>query len=391
MKSDGTTVRKIPGMSFVVAGFVWLLATPMHAETRRVETAATGSPMQTGGENDAPPFQNAHVVKRAVRGALGEDVLRWRGATTGARWLGYSVAAAEGDRTVCCSNWDESGHRCGACQLEGNHEGMNVNSSRMEKATVRLESQWLAVLVRAENGRIVKIRMFSADCTVDGGGKDVLWLAGVPDSESVELLSGYVNAEKSHGEGDESLGKSALTAIALHGDASAEKALLSFAEPTQPEWLRRDTAFWLGAARGADGFHALRKMAHDDPSPRVREQVTFALSVSKEPGAVNEMIRMAHDDTSAQVRGQALFWLAQKAGKKALGAIDAAIQNDPDTEVKKRAVFALSQLPHVEGVPKLIEVAQTNKNAEVRKQAMFWLGQSQDPRALAFFEKVLGQ
>jgi len=100
---------------------------------------------------------------------------------------------------------------------------------------------------------------------------------------------------------------------------------------------------------------------------------------------------MAHDDTSAQVRGQALFWLAQKAGKKAVGAIDGAIQNDPDTEVKKKAVFALSQLPHEEGVPKLIEVAQTNKNPEVRKQAMFWLGQSEDPRALAFFEKVLSQ
>jgi hypothetical protein len=27
----------------------------------------------------------------------------------------------------------------------------------------------------------------------------------------------------------------------------------------------------------------------------------------------------------------------------------------------------------------------------VRKQAMFWLGQSQDPRALAFFEKILAQ
>jgi hypothetical protein len=39
----------------------------------------------------------------------------------------------------------------------------------------------------------------------------------------------------------------------------------------------------------------------------------------------------------------------------------------------------------------LIQVAQTNKNPEVRKQAMFWLGQSNDPRALEFFEKVLTQ
>jgi len=52
-------------------------------------------------------------------------------------------------------------------------------------------------------------------------------------------------------------------------------------------------------------------------------------------------------------------------------------------------VFALSQMPKEDGVPKLIQVAETNRNPEVRKQAMFWLGQSNDPRALEFFEKVL--
>jgi|HubBroStandDraft_3_1064219.scaffolds.fasta_scaffold1360629_2 hypothetical protein len=48
-------------------------------------------------------------------------------------------------------------------------------------------------------------------------------------------------------------------------------------------------------------------------------------------------------------------------------------------------------MPKEEGVPKLIQLAQGNKNPEVRKQAMFWVGQSTDPRALEFFEKVLTQ
>ena len=74
-----------------------------------------------------------------------------------------------------------------------------------------------------------------------------------------------------------------------------------------------------------------------------------------------------------------------------MGAIAGAIENDPDTDVKKKAVFALSQMPKDEGVPKLIEVAKTNHNREVRKQAMFWLGQSNDPRALEFFEQVLSR
>jgi hypothetical protein len=49
----------------------------------------------------------------------------------------------------------------------------------------------------------------------------------------------------------------------------------------------------------------------------------------------------------------------------------------------------LSQMPRDEGVPKLIDVARANRNPEVRKQAMFWLGQSNDPRAVKFFEDIL--
>ena len=386
MKKDWTTIRRVMGLSCIVVGLIWACAVQMKGATGRVQESAS----QNGSASDTPTFQNAHLEKRAARGTLTEEVRNWSGATTAPRWMGYSVTAVEGDRTICCSNWDGANHNCGVCQLEGQHSGIKVNSAK-ENGTVHLEgSKRLAVLLRAENGRLQKIRVFSGDCTVDAGGREVLWLESVKDSDSVTMLTGYVKAEKAARE-DESLGNEALTAIALDADASAEKALLSFVEPAQPEWLRKETAFWLGEARGADGFHALQKMARNDASAHVREQVTFALSVSKDPDAVNEMIRMAHDDASAQVRGQALFWLAQKAGKKAEGTIEGAIQNDPDTEVKKKAVFALSQMPKDEGVPKLIEVAQTNHNPEVRKQAMFWLGQSEDPRALAFFEKVLGQ
>ena len=84
-----------------------------------------------------------------------------------------------------------------------------------------------------------------------------------------------------------------------------------------------------------------------------------------------------------------MFWLSQKAGQNAATAIADAIENDPETDVKKKAVFALSQLPKDQGVPKLIAVARKNRNKEVRKDAMFWLGQSNDPRALAFFEELL--
>jgi HEAT repeat protein len=257
---------------------------------------------------------------------------------------------------------------------------------------VKLEgSRQLIVLYRLEAKQVVKIRVASDDCVLDAGGLAFVWLTGVNQTESVALLATYVRGSGFEDHGDRSVGNGALTAIALHADASADRALESFATPEQREGLRRQAAFWMGAARGNAGLLALQRMAKSDPSSDVRAHVAFALSVSHEAGALDEMIRMAHDDTSTHVRGQALFWLAQKAGKKAVGMITGAIENDPDTDVKKKAVFALSQLPKDEGVPKLIEVAQTNRNPAVRKQAMFWLGQSNDPRALQFFERVLTQ
>jgi HEAT repeat protein len=251
------------------------------------------------------------------------------------------------------------------------------------------------ILLRAESKSVTSIRVLSQECGIDAGGLRLVWLTAVKPEESVAVLSGFVHSEdfadRDRGRDSRRVSDGALTAIALHADPSADSALESFAQPKQREELRKHASFWLGEARGKAGLVALQKMAKNDPSTDVRAHVTFALSVSREPAALDEMIRMAKEDDSAHVRGQALFWLAQKAGKKAVGTIAGAIENDPDTEVKKKAVFALSQLPKDEGVPKLIDVAQTNRNPAVRKQAMFWLGQSNDPRALAFFEKVLAQ
>jgi HEAT repeat protein len=324
---------------------------------------------------------------RAAGASLDATMREIAGTAEKAEWVGYHVDQVAGERGVCCNNnWNDG--NCGTCRLE--RENGATSHTTYTDGNFKLEGgRQLVVLYRMEAKRVVKIRVASDDCTLDAGGLTFVWLTGVKTAESVSLLATYVRGTDFESHGDRGIGNGALTAIALHADASADRALESFVTPEQREGLRRQAAFWMGAARGNAGLTALQHMAKTDPNPDVRAHVAFALSVSHEAGALDEMIRMAHDDTSSHVRGQALFWLAQKAGKKAAGTISGAIENDPDTDVKKKAVFALSQLPKEEGVPKLIEVAQNNRNLEVRKQAMFWLGQSNDPRALQFFEKVL--
>ena len=344
--------------------------------------------LQAHGQVPTPPkTENAKLEQRTVAGSFAQTVDAWAKAASQAQWLGYAVPAASDDRQICCGDWHDGA--CGPCRLEGSDHGSNIN---LRGDKVKLEGpRSLVILLRAENGRIGKTRTVSEDCTIDAGGLQLTWLSEVNPAQSVKYLGRFVAAQEFEEHGHDRLSRGALTAIAMTGDPSADQAIASFVTPDKPEGLRKEAAFWAGEARGAAGFALLKRMAKSDPSTEVRAHVTFALSVSRENDAVDEMIRVAHEDSSTHVRGQALFWLAQKAGKKAASTITGAIDNDPDTDVKKKAVFALSQMPKDEGVPKLIEVAQNNRNPEVRKQAMFWLGQSNDPRALDFFEKILSK
>lgn len=340
--------------------------------------------------NAAPKTENAKIEQRAVAGDFAQTIDAWIREAAQPQWLAYAVPSISRDRQVCCGgqNWDDNG-RCGPCRLEGSEHGSSIN---MRSDKVQLEGpRSMLVLLRSEARKLGKIRVVSDDCTIDAGGLQVLWLTKVNPAESVKYLEKLVTPQEFDEHGHDRLGRGALTAIALTDDTAADHSIAMFTAPDKPENLRKEAAFWAGEARGTTGFLLLKSLAKSDPSSEMRAHITFALSISRENGAVDEMIRMAHEDTSSHVRGQALFWLAQKAGKKAASTITGAIESDPDTEVKKKAVFALSQMPKDEGVPKLIEVAQSNRNLEVRKQAMFWLGQSNDPRALDFFEKILSK
>ena len=380
------TLRRILGLAMILAGITCGVARLAKGTAIKVLASQASTVVKTEATG-MPRIENAKLETRVVSGSLDSTMREISEKADQPQWVGYSVDQISGNRGVCCGNYDGEGN-CGTCRLE--KERNESVSTTTVPGTMKLEGpRQLFILFRLEARKLMRIRVASEDCTLDAGALPFVWLTGVKPVESVAFLEKFVRAADFESRGDHGIGHGALTAIALHADSSADRAFQSFVKPDQPEGLRRQAAFWLGEARGKSGLLALQQIAKNDPSSDVRAHVTFALSVSHESGAIEEMIRMAHEDTSSHVRGQALFWLAQKAGKRAVSTISGVIENDPDTDVKKKAVFALSQLPKDEGVPKLIEVAQTNRNPEVRKQAMFWLGQSNDPRALRFFEEIL--
>jgi hypothetical protein len=332
---------------------------------------------------------HAQVEIPARPSGLAETVEQALASRPGAFWVAWSVPTHT-EHFSCCGSFEDEADTAG-CRLE-DREG-SYSTGRRDAALLLEGVDRIRILLRGEAGRVGRVRAFSEGCALDAGGLPFLWLGDRPPAESVALLSPLAEPPSGGGGANEHdhVASGALMAIALHADPSADAALERFVDPQQPLKLRRDAAFWLGQARGEHGYQVIRRLVREDREPRFREHVLFALSCSRQPQAVDDLIDRARHDPNGRVRGQALFWLAQTAARRALGTLRAALDDDPEIEVKKKAVFALSLLPKDEGVPVLICLAQTHASREVRKQAMFWLGQSQDPRALDFFEEVLGR
>jgi hypothetical protein len=344
--------------------------------------AAHAQPAQ--GPTDVP-VRSARVEPRSASAGLAPAVDAIMRADRGPAWLAWrveKVPSREGRR----GRWGNDD--LSRCVLDDDGE---MNGS----PDISDDTRRLVVLARIDAGAVTRVTFADERCTVDAGRRTVYWIADVLPAQSVEWLAARVRgwAAQADAKGDDDrgvirAGKGALPALALHADPSAGRALESFVAAGQPRKLRKDAAFWLGAARAEQGLPVITRLAREDADDSFREHLTFVLTLPGDAG-VDTLLEIAKRDSSPKVRGQALFWLGQKAGARAVAALDAAASDDPDSDVRKKAVFAISQLPKDEGVPKLIALARTHRDREVRKQAMFWLGQSGDERALAFFAEVL--
>lgn len=333
-----------------------------------------------------PQLQNAKLVTREttdLRGEVGRIV-----AANQPAWIAYAAPMVAGEHDMCCYSDNGAMRSCG-CALEDRNVSINVSETGTQ--TQHLESAGnFYVFLRADGGKLEKVRTFGAACPIDADGMTVYWLGSPKAADHVALLASLLSSSDSEDRHDRVAGQ-AVMAIAFTNDPAADQEMDKLLASGQPLSLRKKAAFWTAQLRGKTGLDKLAALLRNDADDDFRRDLTFDLTQSKLPQAEDELIHAAHQDPSSRVRGQALFWLAQRAGKKVAGTITDAIERDPDTDVKKKAVFALTQMPDGEGVPLLIQVAKNNTNPVVRKQAVFWLGQSHDPRALDFIESVLKQ
>src|SRR4029450_9827030 len=105
-------------------------------------------------------------------------------------------------------------------------------SRRGERVMLEAATEFI-VLTRIEAGRVSRIRTFTPDCNLDSGGMPALWLQNVTPDDSVAWLTTLVLASPDTGEGRDRVGKTAMTAIALHNAPAADRALERFVAPAR--------------------------------------------------------------------------------------------------------------------------------------------------------------
>lgn len=317
------------------------------------------------------------MTPRQATGGLAAEVERLARETDERVWLSYAVPMISGDHGMCCFHHD-GGERRRECYLDD--DGYSVIHDDDLPAG---DDRRLRIYLEIRRGELRGVRAYDDACAIRARRGGIHDLRGVDPADSVRYLTSLF------GDRREDVAEGSMMAVAFHADAGAGVALIDATRTRNPVAVRRQAAFWLGAARPGEGFDTLRQMVQEDPHPEAREQAVFALSLDDSPRNVGLLVELARKNDKADVRRTALFWLGQKAGERVAETLSEAVFDDPEVEVKEHAVFALSQLPGDEGVGRLIDVATTHDHPEIRRAALFWLGQSGDPRALDLFEKLL--
>jgi hypothetical protein len=267
-----------------------------------------------------PRLSNARVTEQAVTRTLSDTVNRLVSAAVEPMWIAYGVPVENGSSSMCC--WSGGvegigrgdGACCGGCRLEPGSGTTFRNNDQANLAT-RLEPRdTFFVFYRVDNKRIERIRIFSEDCGLDAGNRQVVWLTGVKPAESLAFLSSLALSADTTDRGM----KGTVSAIAQHAGNDAVTPLVRLGREAPDAKVRSEALFWLSQRAGARAAAAITDAIEHDPETQVKKQAVFALSQLPANEGVPKLIELARSHSNPVVRKQAMFWLGQSKDPRAL-------------------------------------------------------------------------
>ncbi len=321
---------------------------------------------QVGGWHDADVIEKTSITNpaKAVRDTEGQ-------------WLAFSLPVLEDTRSPCCWKGRWNGKRTGmgevGCSLEAMHQsyGSSTDSPYTEE---------VIVFSKIRGGKVQDLRVLGESCPLETNGARITWIGSVDTDAGLDWLENVARLEEH---------SAALFALALHRSTKAGKRLYSLARETDSD-VSEEAIFWLGEARGEEGFKLLKRLLAELPAGNSRGNINFALSQNNTPEAAELLFEIGKSDSDPEQRGDAMFWLAQEYPQRAQDWLLEVINSEQDEDVLEQAVFAISQLPGEAGDMILLDLAKSNQTPRiVRRQALFWLAQSDNDESIAALTALL--
>jgi hypothetical protein len=242
-----------------------------------------------------PRLTNGQLERHAATAAFQREFQALASALPAPAWIGYAAPAIAGDRQMC--DWNDS-----------------WRNTSPPVAPVHLEPpDVFFVMLRIESGQVVRIRSYSVDCPLDGGGRSVHWFTGVAPADSIAFLKTFVASSQVTKVADQ-----AVMAIAMHEGTPALDALIAVAENDGRSRVRGTALFWLAQRAGEKAVGTINAAVDNDPDTAVKKKAVFALSQLPRDEGIPLLIQQAQTNKNPAVRKQAMFWLGQSKDPRAL-------------------------------------------------------------------------
>ena len=210
-------------------------------------------------------------------------------------WIGYAQPMIDGDHNMC-DYWND-----------GRMVTQSTDPIRLEPA------DFFFVMFRIEEKQITRIRIYSANCPLDAGGKAVHWFSNVPVNDSVSYMKTFMSPTAT-----KKLNDSAVTVIAMTEGDRALNELLTLARDGGTTQIKGNALFWLAQRAGQKSVGTITAAIENDPDTEVKKKAVFALSQLPKGEGVPLLIQQARTNKNPVVRKQAMFWLGQSKDPRAL-------------------------------------------------------------------------
>jgi hypothetical protein len=342
--------------------------------------------LSLGAAPQQAQVRNAQIEERDVPI---ERAVASIGTSADAVWVGWRVPMVGGLRDLC-GTWSDGVTTVRGATLEDGTRAMAPTVPTDAGGATNLEAGTsLLVWLRVLDGQVERLRVVSDDCPVDAGGRQVIWLRSTPAADSARYLGAFLTLPTPSSDHHRRLAASAVMAIALHADRTAETMIDGLLTPTTDAALRRSAADWLARAGGARGFSRLTAVVRSNTDTGVRRAAAAAIVQTRQPDTLSTLWRMAETDADDEIRAGALAGYAELAPEADLARLTARLATEPSQPVRQRAVRGLARRPATSGVPALVALARTSTDAAVRTEAVRALSRSSDPAAIAYLTEVL--